>query len=132
MQDHLELIPHKVEAEIVQQRVRDGYVNTTAMCKAARRPWSRYWEARPSREFAEALSADIGISISELIQSVKGGDPAIGDRRSDFTGHLGPSAGCDSSSAMVLATICREGLAMGSALDVGEVAPRSLQPTVPP
>jgi hypothetical protein len=41
---------------------------------AAERPWSRYWDARSSREFAEALSAEIGIPISELIQSFKGGD----------------------------------------------------------
>lgn len=74
MQEHLELIPHVVEKEIIEQRVRDGYINATAMCKAAERPWSRYWDARPSRDFADALSREIGISTSELIQSVKGGD----------------------------------------------------------
>jgi KilA-N domain len=74
MQLNLVLIPHRVGREIIEQRVKDGYVNATALCKAAGRPWSRYWDARPSRDFAEALSAEIGISISELIQSVKGGD----------------------------------------------------------
>ncbi len=74
MQLSLELIPHKVGHEIIQQRAKDGYINATAMCKAAERPWSRYWDARPSREFAEALSSEIDIPISELIQSFKGGD----------------------------------------------------------
>jgi hypothetical protein len=43
------------------------------MCKAAGRPWSRYWDAKPSRDFAEALATEVGIPISVLIQSVKGG-----------------------------------------------------------
>jgi hypothetical protein len=54
------------------KRARDGYINATAMCKAAGRPWSRYWEAQPSRDFAAALSSSLGISIKELIQSVTG------------------------------------------------------------
>lgn len=74
MQEHLELIPHVVAKEIIEQRVSDGYINATAMCKAAGRPWSRYWDARPARDFADALSHEVGISTSELIQSLKGGD----------------------------------------------------------
>jgi hypothetical protein len=77
MQLSLGFIPHKVGREIIQQRAKDGYINATAMCKAAGRPWSRYWEARPSRDFAQALSVDLGISISELIQSISGGSPQL-------------------------------------------------------
>jgi hypothetical protein len=77
MQAHFELIPHVVEKEVIQQRVKDGYINATAMCKAAGRPWSRYWEARPSKDFVSALAADLGISITELIQSVTGGNPQL-------------------------------------------------------
>jgi hypothetical protein len=77
MQEHFELIPHVVDKEIIQQRVKDGYINATEMCKAASRPWSRYWEARPSKDFAAALSSDLGISITELIQSVTGGNPKL-------------------------------------------------------
>jgi len=73
MQLTLDLIRHQVGKEIIQQRAKDGYINATAMCKAAGRPWSRYWEAKPSKEFASALSADLGISITELIQSLTGG-----------------------------------------------------------
>lgn len=77
MQLSLELIPHKIGLEIIQQRAKDGYINATAMCNAAGRPWSRYWEVKQTREFADALCSDIGIPISELIQSVKGGIPEL-------------------------------------------------------
>src|SRR5690349_709138 len=69
----LPLIERKHADTVIRQRAKDGYVNATAMCKAAGRPWSRYWEARPSKEFATALSTDLDIPISELIQSVSGG-----------------------------------------------------------
>jgi hypothetical protein len=68
-------VPHKVDGRLVEQRKLDGYINATAMCTAANRPWSRYWDVKASRDFAEELSADVGIPISELIQSVKGGNP---------------------------------------------------------
>jgi KilA-N domain len=77
LQTHFDLIPHEAGKIIVYQRPKDGYINATAMCQAAGRPWSRYWETGPSREFAAELSSDLGISISELIQSVKGGDPSL-------------------------------------------------------
>lgn len=70
-----ELIPHVLEGEIIQQRGYDGYVNATAMCKAAGKLWGHYAANSNSQAFIEELSADIGIPISELIQSVKGGSP---------------------------------------------------------
>lgn len=77
MQQHLELIPHEAQGEIIYQRPKDGYINATAMCQAAERPWSRYWETTQAKEFAKELESDIGIPISELIQSLKGGDPRL-------------------------------------------------------
>jgi len=77
VQQHFDLIPHIVDAEIVQQRVKDGYINATAMCQAVGRPWSRYWEARASKDYAQALSSALGIPIAELIQSLSGGDPRL-------------------------------------------------------
>lgn len=71
------LVQYEFEKEIIRQRVRDGYVNATAMCKAANRPWSRYWETTQAKDFARELSIDIGMPISELIQSLKGGDPTL-------------------------------------------------------
>ena len=74
----LPLIERKHANKLISQRAKDGYINATAMCDAAGRPWGLcYWETRTSREFANALSADIGIPISELIQSIKGGNPAM-------------------------------------------------------
>ena len=68
------LIVHEAPNQMVQQRANDGYINATAMCKAAGRLWHRYWGTRQARDFAAALNSDIGIPISELIQSLKGGN----------------------------------------------------------
>ncbi len=73
----LPLIERKHENTLITQRAKDGYINATAMCKAANRPWSRYWEVKASKDFAEALSTDLGIPISELIQSLSGGVPEM-------------------------------------------------------
>lgn len=68
-------LPHGYEGRVIEQRARDGYINATAMCQAAGRPWSRYWENRTTRDFAQELASDLGIPISELIESVRGGEP---------------------------------------------------------
>lgn len=77
MQQHLDLIPHVVEREVVRQRVKDGYINATAMCQAVGKLFGHYRERGTTQQFLEALSADIGIPISELVQSFKGGDPNL-------------------------------------------------------
>jgi hypothetical protein len=73
MQLSLELIPHKVGREIIQQRAKDGYINATAMCKAAGKNWFDYRRQRTSEPFLSVLSTETGIPASELIQSLKGG-----------------------------------------------------------
>lgn len=77
MQYELALIPHKVGGEIISQRATDGYINATAMCKAAGKMWADYRRLRSTDEYLVALSADMGIPISELVQSIKGGKPAL-------------------------------------------------------
>lgn len=74
MQYKLDLIPHAYGKEIIQQRAADGYVNATAMCKAANKLWGHYRENVTTKAFLEQLAVDIGIPISELVQSIKGGD----------------------------------------------------------
>ena len=74
-QAELSLIVHKVENRIVQQRAVDGYINATAMCKAAGRPWNRYWSTGPTQRYFQALSAETGITVSQLAQRVRGGPP---------------------------------------------------------
>lgn len=73
----LPLVQHEFEKEVIYQRVRDGYVNATAMCKAAGKLFGHYRENRQTTKFLEALQADIGMPISVLVQSVKGGDPSL-------------------------------------------------------
>lgn len=73
----LPLITHKVHNSIVDQRASDGYINATAMCKVAGKLMADYRRLASTEAFLQALEADMGIPISDLIQSVKGGDPAI-------------------------------------------------------
>ena len=69
------LIPHVIDGEVVRQRARDGYINATGMCKAAGKLWGNYWRNDTTQEFLAELEADMRIRISELVQSVKGGNP---------------------------------------------------------
>jgi len=73
----LPLVQYEFEKEVIHQRVRDGYVNATAMCKASGKLWGNYWQIKRTQAYVEALSADIGIPISEIVQSIKGGTPDL-------------------------------------------------------
>jgi hypothetical protein len=97
MQLSLELIPHRVGAEIIQQRAKDGYINATAMCKAANREFKHYNENRTTKAFVAELAGEVGIPTSELIQSLTGGHPHLQD--------LGSSSNRDSSRAMAVSRI---------------------------
>lgn len=59
----------------INQRLMDGYINATALCKASGKLIGHYLELASTRAFVSELSSDIGIPISELIQAVRGGDP---------------------------------------------------------
>lgn len=61
------LIPHVVEGEIIQQRVKDGYINATAMCKIAGKKINDYNRLSNTKEFIEELSTVTGIPVTELI-----------------------------------------------------------------
>lgn len=71
----LPVIPHQVEGNLIQQRAADGYINATAMCKAAGKLFGHYYEARSSREFLNELAADTRLPVSDLVQAIKGGNP---------------------------------------------------------
>jgi len=104
------LIPRMIEGEVVRQRVRDGCINATAMCKAAGKLWGHYHENETSKAFLMELEADIGIPISELVQSVKGGFP-------DMQGTWVPSLPGHPFGAGVVATICGSCQSVGSRVD---------------
>lgn len=77
MQLSLSLIPHKVENSLIHQRAVDGYVNATAMCKAVGKQFNDYTRIGPTKEFLAELSSETGIPVSELIQTLKGGDVSL-------------------------------------------------------
>lgn len=69
----LPLVQYELEHEIIYQRVKDGYVNATAMCKAAGRLFGHYNELKTTQAFLDELASDIGIPISGIVHIVKGG-----------------------------------------------------------
>jgi hypothetical protein len=73
----LPLVQYQLATEVIHQRVKDGYVNATAMCKAAGKPWADYNRLGTTGLYLDALSADMGIPISGLVQSIKGGVPTM-------------------------------------------------------
>ncbi len=72
---NLQLIPREVEGALVPQRVSDGFVNATSMCQAVGKLFGHYRALKSTTEFLEELSSDIGIPISGLVLSIKGGSP---------------------------------------------------------
>jgi hypothetical protein len=74
MQLQLALISHELDNSLIHQRAADGYVNATAMCKAAGKLFGHYNSLQATKDFLEALSADIGIPISDLVIVIKGGN----------------------------------------------------------
>ncbi len=76
-QYNLALISHEVDQQIIYQRAGDGYVNATAMCKAVGRLFADYNRSKQAQEFLSALSDDMGIPISDLVQVIKGGEPHL-------------------------------------------------------
>lgn len=73
----LALIPHDYRGELIPQRVTDGYINATAMCKAAGKSFADYNRLGSTNDFLNELSSEMGIPITELIQSVGGGTPHL-------------------------------------------------------
>ena len=68
----LPVIHHEIEKSPVNQRVMDGYINATEMCKAAGKQFGHYSALHSTSDYLEALSLDIGIPKSKLIQTFIG------------------------------------------------------------
>jgi len=69
-------IPHLYNGILILQR-GDGYWNATAMCKANDKLWGNYWRNEQTQEFLQALSSDMRIRITELVQVRQGGNPVL-------------------------------------------------------
>ena len=68
-------IKHEIDNQLVFQRNVDGYINATAMCKAAGKLWGHYFENKATKEFLKELSSVIGIPITALVCTIQGGNP---------------------------------------------------------
>lgn len=56
----------------IRQRLSDGYLNATDMCKINGRFYGHYIDTNTTKEFINELSCDINIPISQLIEVRKG------------------------------------------------------------
>lgn len=70
----LNLIHHVSEGAIIDQRTGDGYINATALCKAAGKTWSEYRRNSNTIAFLAELEVDSKIPLAMLIHSIVGGD----------------------------------------------------------
>ena len=67
----------KYNAQEIQQRDKDGYVNATQMCQAGGKFFAHWKETEDYNRYVEALSLSIGIPIDRLTVS-KPGRPSRG------------------------------------------------------
>lgn len=70
-------INHEVDNDFIQQRIDDGYINATAMCKSAGKQFKHYNENQTTKDFLQELSSVVGIPTTELIRSIQGGNPQL-------------------------------------------------------
>ena len=73
IQLELALISHQIENTLILQRAVDGYVNATAMCKAVGKNFADYRRLATTEAFLSELASDMGIPISTLLVTRKGG-----------------------------------------------------------
>ncbi|MCY1715240.1 KilA-N domain-containing protein [Caproiciproducens galactitolivorans] len=70
-------IDRKAENEIISQRVTDGYINATAMCKAAGKQMRDYNRSIATKPFLDELSKATGVPTSNLVLTISGGVPQL-------------------------------------------------------
>jgi hypothetical protein len=70
------IITHYVELSSgrrrVDQRVCDGYIDATAMCKAAGKQFRDYYRLKSTKDYIEELSGEIGVAPTQLVEVKKG------------------------------------------------------------
>lgn len=74
-QTQLALITREVDKNPIEQRLMDGYINATALCKACGKEIKHYLSNTSTKAFVSELESEVGIPSSVLIQVVKGGVP---------------------------------------------------------
>ena len=73
MQLELALISHEIDNTLIHQRAIDGFVNATAMCKAAGKKLGDYTRLSATQEFLKELASVTGIPATGLVLSIQGG-----------------------------------------------------------
>ena len=63
--------------DVITQRITDGYINVTAMCKAARKKINDYGRLSTTQAFLSELASVTGISATGLVQIIHGGTPTF-------------------------------------------------------
>ncbi|QIU92902.1 KilA-N domain-containing protein [Bacteroides faecium] len=70
-------IDRQIDNNVIQQRLLDGYINGTAICKSAGKEMKHYLSNQTTKEYLFELSSEVGIPTSALIQIVRGGIPEL-------------------------------------------------------
>lgn len=68
-----QLVPHTYQGSLIQQRAEDGFINATAMCRAAGKEWAHYNSNGTTRGFLAALEGSLGIPRDQLTPSIMSG-----------------------------------------------------------
>lgn len=71
--NQLALVPHTYQGSLITQREEDGFINATAMCKAAGKEWSHFNSNASTKAFLEALEGSLGIPGDQIVQSIATG-----------------------------------------------------------
>lgn len=74
---NISIIEHKENGYIIHQRTQDGYINATAMCKAANKEFKHYNSLLTTKKFLVELSSEVGIPTKELVLIKQGGTPEL-------------------------------------------------------
>ena len=70
-------IAHEEDDVVIYQRIEDGYVNATAMCKVAGKEFKAYNRLDTTKRFITALSARCKIHTTDIIVTKQGGEPQL-------------------------------------------------------
>lgn len=62
--------------QVIQRRA-DGRINLTQMCQANGKLLGDYLRLKSTKAYLEAVSIDMGIPISDLVEVIKGGPSAF-------------------------------------------------------
>ena len=64
-----------LEGEVINQRAKDGYINATAMCKAAGKRFFDFHRLDTTEAFLDALMTETGIPVSDKFKRLEVGFP---------------------------------------------------------